>query len=63
MRKAGLGADVYVHTLKEGVPITTVSANLGHSTTSITMNVYAHYIPAQDDAVAVVLERVIGGLE
>ena len=68
--RAGLGSDVHPHTLrhsyaslalKAGVPVTTVSANLGHSSTATTMNVYAHHIPSAEDAAAKALERVLVG--
>ena len=68
--KAGLGLDVHPHTLrhtyaslalKGGVPVTTVSANLGHSSTATTMNVYAHHIPSAEDAAATVMQRALEG--
>jgi integrase len=68
---AGLDASVHTHTLrhtyaslalKGGVPVTTVSANLGHSSPSTTMNVYAHHIPSTEDAAAKVMERALKGL-
>jgi len=67
---AGLGADVHPHTLrhtyaslalKGGVPVTTVSANLGHSSTATTMSVYAHHIPSAEDAAARVMKRALEG--
>ena len=67
---AGLGADVHPHVLrhtyaslalKGGVPITTVSANLGHSNTATTMNVYAHHVPSAEDAAAKVMQRALEG--
>jgi len=69
-KRAGLGEDVHPHTLrhtyaslalKAGVPITTVSANLGHNNTTTTMGVYAHHIPAAEDAAAIAIQRAIGG--
>ena len=68
--KAGLGSDVHPHVLrhtyaslalKGGVPVTTVSANLGHSSTATTMNVYAHHIPSSEDAAARVMQRALEG--
>lgn len=67
---AKLGKDVHPHTmrhtyaslaLKGGVPVTTVSANLGHGSTATTMNVYAHHIPSAEDAAARVLQRALEG--
>jgi integrase len=69
--QANLGRDVHIHTLrhtyaslalKGGVPVTTVSSNLGHSGTATTLNVYAHHIPSAEDAAAIVLERAIVGV-
>ncbi|HYK52587.1 MAG TPA: site-specific integrase [Candidatus Eremiobacteraceae bacterium] len=69
-KRAGLGEEVHPHTLrhtyaslalKAGVPITTVSANLGHNNTTTTMGVYGHHIPATEDAAAVAIQRAIGG--
>ncbi len=69
-RLAGLDASVHTHTLRHtyaslalrgGVPVTTVASNLGHSSPSTTMNVYAHHIPATEDAAAKVMERALGG--
>jgi integrase len=68
---AGLDASVHTHTLRHtyaslalrgGVPVTTVSANLGHSSPSTTMNVYAHHIPSIEDAAAKIMERALKGL-
>lgn len=70
-KRAGLGSEVHPHTLrhtyaslalKAGVPVTTVSANLGHSSTATTMNVYAHHIPSAEDAAAKALERALVGV-
>jgi len=69
-KRAHLGLDVHPHTLrhtyaslalKAGVPVTTVAANLGHSSSATTMNVYAHHIPSSEDAAAKALERVLVG--
>jgi integrase len=66
-----LDAAVHTHTLrhtyaslplKGGVPVTTMSANLGHSRPSTAMNVYAHCIPSTEDAAAKVMERALKGL-
>lgn len=68
--KAGLGFDVHPHVLrhtyaslalKGGVPVTTVSAHLGHSSMATTMNVYAHHIPAAEDAAASIMQRALEG--
>ena len=38
--------------LSRGVPVTQVSARLGHSSPSMTLSTYAHWIPANDQASA-----------
>lgn len=43
-----------------GVPITTVSARLGHSVTSTTLNIYAAALPADDDRAVDALTRALG---
>jgi len=51
--------------LRQGVPVKVVSERLGHSTTSVTMDIYAHTLPnMQAEAVAKIdaaLGRAIGG--
>lgn len=68
---AGLSHDVHPHTLrhtyaslalKGGVPVTTVSANLGHNNTTTTLNVYAHHIPSAEDTAALAIQRALGGV-
>jgi integrase len=41
-------------------PITRVSAALGHASPAITLSVYAHMIPMQDDGAAMRLDNLIG---
>jgi integrase len=66
--QAGLGSDVHMHTLrhtyaslslKGGVPVTTVSSNLGHASARTTLNVYAHHIPTNEDPAAKVMQAVL----
>ena len=45
--------------LAAGVPIHTVSARLGHSKASITLDVYGHAIPADDETAADVMGQVL----
>lgn len=47
--------------LAAGVPIKTVSERLGHSTITMTMDVYAHVLPAMDRDAAARLERALHG--
>jgi integrase len=34
------------------IPVSTVSARLGHSSTTVTEQVYTHFVPAADEAAA-----------
>ena len=46
--------------IEAGVPIKTVSERLGHANASITLNVYVHSTPAQQDRAAEVLGALVG---
>lgn len=46
--------------LSAGVPIHVVSAVLGHSRASVTLDTYAHYLPAQQQSATAAIERLIG---
>ena len=46
--------------LDQGLPLTAVSARLGHSTPAITAGVYAHAIRRKDDGAAGVISEVMG---
>jgi len=43
--------------LADGLPITAVSAMLGHALTSSTLNTYAHALPGADRLTAEAMER------
>jgi integrase len=45
--------------LAAGVPVTTVARRVGHSVTSTTMGVYAHYNQAADEAAAAVMGALL----
>lgn len=50
--------------LQAGVPVKVVADRLGHADVSITLNVYAHVLPAMDShAVATFVEHVYGELD
>ena len=53
------------HLLKESVPVHVVSERLGHANSSITLNVYAHVLPTQQQEAAAKIDavwgKVIGG--
>ena len=46
--------------IADGLPITAVSAMLGHALTSTTLNNYAHVLPGADRLTAEVMERLLG---
>jgi integrase len=71
VKSAGLTPDVHLHTLRHtyaslslqaGVPVTTVSANLGHSNVATTLRVYAHHIPSTEDAAADAMQKAFAGI-
>ena len=45
--------------LRAGVPVLTVSRRLGHSTASMTLDVYAHLLPDADAAAAKAIEALL----
>ena len=47
--------------LSEGVRIDVVSRMLGHSSPSVTLNIYAHLMPGDEEAAIERLERRVGG--
>lgn len=47
-------------TLANGVPIRVVADTLGHSRTSVTMDIYAHVLPAQESVSAEAMDGVFG---
>jgi integrase len=51
-----------ITSLASGVPITVVSRRLGHAAISITLDVYGHCLPADDEAAAaIVAAAILGG--
>lgn len=49
--------------IDEGVPITAVSARLGHANPQITLRLYAHALPGQDKAAAEAIGRALASAE
>ena len=47
--------------LDQGVPIKVVSERLGHASITMTMDAYAHVLPAQDQAAADAIQRALRG--
>jgi integrase len=46
--------------LRDGLPVHEVSAVLGHSQTSTTLNVYSHVLPGANERAAAAMERLLG---
>lgn len=46
--------------IADGVPVTAVSAMLGHALTSTTLNVYAHVLPGGERLTADAMDRLLG---
>jgi integrase len=47
--------------LSEGVSVKAVSQWLGHASPTVTLNVYSHVLPVDDDRARLVLARAWGG--
>jgi integrase len=45
--------------LAAGVPVTTVSKRLGHTSTAVTLNTYGHWLPEQDREAADLIGRLL----
>jgi integrase len=43
--------------LRQGVPVKVVSARLGHSNATVTLNTYAHVLAGDDERAAEIMER------
>jgi len=43
-----------------GVPLKTVSARAGHSSTKVTSDVYSHFVRSSDKEAAQMLEKMLG---
>jgi integrase len=43
----------------EGVPVLVVSNHLGHSSPSITLDIYSHFIPEVAEIPSITFERVL----
>jgi integrase len=47
------------HLVRAGVDVRTVAGRLGHSTPSLTLNVYGHEVPGAQEHAALVMDRII----
>jgi integrase len=45
--------------VRAGVDVRTVAGRLGHSTPSLTLNVYGHEVPGAQEHAALVMDRII----
>ena len=46
--------------LSQGCDIATISQRLGHSKVSVTLDIYSHALPENDQTAADILERMLG---
>lgn len=46
--------------LGNGIPVKDVQARLGHASASLTLDIYGHAIPANDQAIADLMGSIIG---
>jgi integrase len=46
--------------IRDGLPVTEVSAVLGHAQTSTTLNAYSHVLPDAHERVAATMDRLLG---
>lgn len=64
LKKAGIkGSSLHTlasHLFSNGVPLTAVSARLGHSDVNVTARTYSHMLPDDDARAADAWEKVIG---
>ncbi|RWI90535.1 MAG: site-specific integrase [Mesorhizobium sp.] len=47
------------HLLRSGVPVHVVSARAGHANPSVTLNIYAHLLPGQQEGAAAVVDAAL----
>jgi integrase len=55
----GLRHTHITHLLRSGVPVHVVSARAGHANPSITLNIYAHMLPGQQEGAAAVVDLAL----
>jgi integrase len=48
--------------LKAGVPVKVVSERLGHAAASITLDIYAHVLPGQQQEAAAKVDAALGAV-
>jgi integrase len=55
----GLRHTNITHLLRSGVPVHVVSARAGHANPTVTLNVYAHLLPGQQEQAASVIDEAL----
>lgn len=55
----GLRHTHITHLLRSGVPVHVVSARAGHANPSVTLNIYAHMLPGQQEGAAAVVDAAL----
>lgn len=55
----GLRHTHITHLLKRGVPVHVVSARAGHANPTVTLNIYAHELPGQQEDAAAVMDAAL----
>lgn len=61
MRLYDLRHSAATHMLAGGASVRAVADRLGHASAKMTLDVYAHALPAQIDETTAILERALGG--
>ena len=55
----GLRHTHITHLLRSGVPVHVVSERAGHANPTVTLNIYAHLLPGQQEAAAVIIDAAL----
>jgi integrase len=55
----GLRHTHITHLLRSGVPVHVVSARAGHANPTVTLNIYAHLLPGQQEGAAAVFDATL----
>jgi integrase len=55
----GLRHTYITHLLRSGVPVHVVSARAGHANPTVTLNIYAHLLPGQQEEAAAVIDAAL----
>ena len=55
----GLRHTHVTHLLRSGVPVHVVSARAGHANPTVTLNIYAHFLPGQQEGAAAIIDAAL----